>query len=290
MIKITENIYVIPGKNKGRFPFCHCVFIKDEVNVLIDSAAGEENLAPVKDRVDIIINTHYHPDHIRGNGLFPKARILCHEADILPLTNYQRMLHYTGFEYFTEQEFSKIMQIIDYRESRVDGTFFDGELLDFGRSKLRVIHTPGHSPGHCCFLDENSGILIGGDIDLTSFGPWYGHALSDVDEFERSMKKTIALGAELFISGHEDGYITHVVTQRLKDYAAKIPERDSSIIRALHKPLTLQELSNQFIFYPHHPEPMFLFQFFEQTMVKKHLARLEKQDKIIRVENKWAAV
>ncbi|MBS4031118.1 MAG: MBL fold metallo-hydrolase [Clostridiales bacterium] len=287
MIKITENIYVIPGRNKGRFPFCHCVFIKDEVNVLIDSAAGKENLAPVIDKIDVLINTHYHPDHIRGNGLFPNAQILCHEADIPPLTDYKTMLHYTGFEHFTEQEFSKIMPIIDYRESRIDGMFSDGELLDLGRTKLRVIHTPGHSPGHCCFLDENSGILIGGDIDLTPFGPWYGHALSDVNEFERSMQKIIALGADRFISGHEEGYITHAVTQRLKEYTAKIPARDAAIVHALDKPLSLQELSSQFIFYPHHPEPKFFFQFFEQTMLEKHLVRLEKQVKINYVDNKW---
>jgi glyoxylase-like metal-dependent hydrolase (beta-lactamase superfamily II) len=289
MMQITKNIYLITGRNKGRFPFCNCIYIKDDVNVLIDSAAGKENLAPVIDKIDILINTHYHPDHIRGNGLFPKARILCHEADIPPLTNYQKMLHYTGFEHFTEQEFSKIMSIIDYQESRVDGVLPDGELLDFGSTKLRIIHTPGHSPGHCCFLDENSGILIGGDIDLTSFGPWYGHHLADPDEFELSMQKIIALGADRFISSHEEGYITHAVTQRLKEYAAKIPARDAAIIQALNKPLTLQELSNQFIFYPHHPEPKFLFQFLEQAMLKKHLARLEKQDKITSMENMWLA-
>lgn len=290
MIKITENIYVIPGRNKGRFPFCHCVFIKDEVNVLIDSAAGEENLVPVKDRVDILINTHYHPDHIRGNGLFPKAQILCHEADIPPLTNYQKMLHYTGFENLTEQEFSKIKPIIDYRESRVDGALSDGELLDFGRTKLRVIYTPGHSPGHCCFLDENSGIMIGGDVDLTPFGPWYGHALSNLLDFEQSMHKLIAIGVNHFISGHGEGYISSKATKRLLSYAAHIPARDVLILRALDKPLTLQELIEKFIFYPHHPEPKCLFTFFERNMLAKHLERLETQERVACENGRWQAL
>lgn len=42
----------------------------------------------------------------------------------------------------------------------VTDTFTDGTLLDGG---LRVVHTPGHSPGHCSFLHEPSGVLITGD-------------------------------------------------------------------------------------------------------------------------------
>jgi len=38
--------------------------------------------------------------------------------------------------------------------------FGDGALLDGG---IRVIHTPGHSPGHCSFLHEGTGVLITGD-------------------------------------------------------------------------------------------------------------------------------
>jgi glyoxylase-like metal-dependent hydrolase (beta-lactamase superfamily II) len=44
----------------------------------------------------------------------------------------------------------------------VDGTFGDGELLPVAGG-LRVLHTPGHSPGHCSFLHEPTGVLITGD-------------------------------------------------------------------------------------------------------------------------------
>jgi glyoxylase-like metal-dependent hydrolase (beta-lactamase superfamily II) len=44
----------------------------------------------------------------------------------------------------------------------VDGTFSDGDLLPVAGG-LRVLHTPGHSPGHCSFLHEPSGVLITGD-------------------------------------------------------------------------------------------------------------------------------
>ncbi len=42
----------------------------------------------------------------------------------------------------------------------VADTFMDGTVLEGG---IRVVHTPGHSPGHCSFLHEPSGVLITGD-------------------------------------------------------------------------------------------------------------------------------
>ena len=44
----------------------------------------------------------------------------------------------------------------------VDETFTDNQLLDVAGG-LRVLHTPGHTPGHCSFLHEPSGVLITGD-------------------------------------------------------------------------------------------------------------------------------
>ena len=53
----------------------------------------------------------------------------------------------------------------------------DGELY----GSLRAIATPGHTPGHFCFLDERDGTLyagdalvtVGGSPHVTGFGPWY---------------------------------------------------------------------------------------------------------------------
>ncbi|TMC49814.1 MAG: MBL fold metallo-hydrolase [Chloroflexi bacterium] len=44
----------------------------------------------------------------------------------------------------------------------VDRTFADNELLPVAGG-LRVLHTPGHTPGHCSLLHEPSGVLITGD-------------------------------------------------------------------------------------------------------------------------------
>ena len=45
---------------------------------------------------------------------------------------------------------------------RVDQTFAEGDVID-AAGGVRVLHTPGHSPGHCSLLVENRGVLITGD-------------------------------------------------------------------------------------------------------------------------------
>ena len=44
----------------------------------------------------------------------------------------------------------------------VDGTFADGDVLPVGGG-IRVVHTPGHTPGHCSFLHPRSGVLLTSD-------------------------------------------------------------------------------------------------------------------------------
>ena len=46
---------------------------------------------------------------------------------------------------------------------KADGFFNDGDILEYGGKKCRVIATPGHTVGSCCFYFEESGLLVAGD-------------------------------------------------------------------------------------------------------------------------------
>lgn len=52
----------------------------------------------------------------------------------------------------------------------VDDELTDGQVLPIGGG-LRVVHTPGHSPGHCSFLHEDSGVLVTGDAIFNVLRP-----------------------------------------------------------------------------------------------------------------------
>jgi len=86
----------------------------------------------------------------------------------------------------------------------------DGEM--FG--SLRVIATPGHTPGHLSFLDERDGTLfagdalltIGGSVNVPGFGPWW-FPLAGLATWHRplalkSARRLADLGVERVAPGH----------------------------------------------------------------------------------------
>jgi hydroxyacylglutathione hydrolase len=97
-----------------------------------------------------VLNTHGHFDHIGANRAILEATgadFLIHEADV-PLLNKGDA---TAAVYGLRSENSPLP----------DRFLSDGATIPVGNLKVKVIHTPGHTPGGCCFL--LNGILISGD-------------------------------------------------------------------------------------------------------------------------------
>lgn len=96
-----------------------------------------------------IVNTHAHVDHIMGNAEMKErtgAKIIVHEDDL------EGLVHMSPYK----------LSMFDARPSPPpDGTVKDGDLIKAGTLELRVIHTPGHSPGSMCLLLD--GYLFTGD-------------------------------------------------------------------------------------------------------------------------------
>jgi len=136
--------------------------IKDKKNALIDSGTGKserikKEILKHADRVDMIINTHAHFDHAGGNAFFKKAfgpKILIHEKDAEEIRNQ---------EFYGTVDFFSLG--VEKEPYGVDTTVKEGDILNLGEVKLKVLHTPGHTPGSTCLRlkIENKIYLLSGD-------------------------------------------------------------------------------------------------------------------------------
>lgn len=285
-------MYLLTGENFGNFPYANSLVIEGSKRAVVDAGAGVGRLKPLAERgIDVLIFTHFHPDHGRDAYLFQGAQWWAHEADapaISSVDGYKRFRHYhkPGKEYLLHLEQSRLGV---YPYGPVAVQFRDGDWLDFGSIRLQVIHTPGHTPGHCCLYEPEMEILFSADIDASSFGPWYGDPVGDIDDFIASIQRVIDLNPKMLVPSHGLP-ITEGIRQKLEDYCSIIFQREEKILQFLRKkPGSLETLVGSGLIYRKIPEPDDLFRYFEATILEKHLRRLQSRGKVTVANGIYAA-
>lgn len=133
---------------------------------VIDPGGGEERILAAANAaglaIEYIINTHGHPDHDCGNGKLKKA------------TGASIILHEDDAEFFGRAETRQYFSMLGLPASPpADRRVKDGDVIEVGKLTLRVIHTPGHTPGGICLymaphLFTGDTLFVGG-VGRTDF-------------------------------------------------------------------------------------------------------------------------
>lgn len=136
--------------------------------------------------------THGHFDHVADHALvtgrFPGAEVLIHRLDEPKLLSPASQLFGLPFT---------------IPPRKADVYVEDGQELALGGLRVRVIHTPGHAPGHVMYHFVDEGVLIGGDLIIMgavgrSDLPDASHA-----DLEASIRKVMRLpAATTLLPGH----------------------------------------------------------------------------------------
>ena len=287
---VTDEAYarsvVLLGPDRGRYPDGNSLLVRgDAATVLIDPSLGVRARRDELEEVDWCLLSHCHEDHVAGLDLFGDRPFRLHEADAPGIESLDALLAIYGFPPEIEAPFAEVLTERFHFVPRSDAeTFVDGAVFDLGGVQVRVLHTPGHTRGHCCFLIEDDAaegpLLYLGDIDLSSFGPYYGDAWSDLEDFEASLARVRGIEARWYATFHHIGVLDReAFLERLGRYEAVIASREQRLLEYLAEPRTLGEIAaHRFVYRP--KDDVLFAEPVERRSMGQHLARLERQGRV----------
>jgi glyoxylase-like metal-dependent hydrolase (beta-lactamase superfamily II) len=273
-------IKVLRGADEGRYPHGHSLLVQGtSATVLIDpSLSVADGLTEPIDpsRVDAVLISHCHEDHIAGLFRFAPAPVHVHSADRLGLEHIDGLMRIYGMPATIEAAWRH--EVLDrfYYAPRPDALIYeDGHTFDLGRTTVRAVHLPGHTRGHSGFLVEPDGVMFLADVDLTGFGPYYGDAWSSLDDFERTIQRCREIDAGTYATFHHKGVIGSraEVLPLLDAYQSVIERRERAMLDFLVEPRTLDDMvAHRFIYRPH--VQLLFADAVERRSAQLHLERL----------------
>lgn len=143
----SENTYVVYNESKEAFLIDPGNFSEEETKVLNNFIAEKEL------KIQNILLTHAHIDHVLGlQTAFDQYQVsvLMHELDQEILDRNPMDANRFGFF------FKPFQGEISYLK--------EDEILKLGMDELKIIHVPGHSPGHLAFYNDAQKLMISGDV------------------------------------------------------------------------------------------------------------------------------
>ncbi len=283
MKEVREGVWFVEAEDKGRYPYANSLYLEGEENLLIDTGAGPV-LEELAGKTGQVVLSHYHRDHLTCNHLFDGASFSIHKDDAPGVESLEGFSRLSGLDQVENEAFWEMVKQVNFSATQVDRYFDDGDYFDLGRLKMKVLHLPGHTPGHCGFLIEKYNLIFAADVDLTRFGPWYGNPSSDLNQFRSSIRRLRDLKPDLLITGHSMP-VAKNIDQKLASYEAVLDRHDEAIIETLKKePATLKQLTAKKIIYRRHYGQEVL-RYFEEVMIQKHLESLLNREMITKTKD-----
>ena len=204
--QIDPQTFAISEYGHWEEPHCYLLCGKTRA-VLIDTGLGVSDIRKTVDELTDLpvtaVLTHAHWDHIGGLRSF--GRIAVHALEENWLSGQFPLPLQAVKNNLTARpcDFPPAFDINAYEVFRGKPQYVlhDGDRLDLGERELRVIHTPGHSPGHCCFYEPERKYLYTGDLIyqgcLDAFYP-----STDPQLFYASVKKIRQYRINAVFPGH----------------------------------------------------------------------------------------
>jgi len=285
-------VTVYLGEKSGKYPDGNQVVVRGgDTLAAFDTPLVANRLGSELLDADLVVLGHVHEDHMAGLHLLRDAELHVHERDVDAARSWDGLAAHYGYGPAVLADLhAKIRKDFFYAPRPDARPYRDGARWDLGGGvTVQAFHLPGHTRGHCALVVEPGGIAFIGDIDLSSFGPYYGDATSSLAEWRRTLEAVKQLPARTWITSHHKGVITDRETflALLKSFGARLDARAEAIAAYLReKPSTLEELVAHRFVYPGGANDLW-FDDAERRVISQHLEELAAEGRALEEGGRW---
>ncbi len=207
--KIEEDTFAISEYKHWEETHSYLLIGTDRA-LLIDTGMGIANIAEEVEKLTnkpiTAIATHVHYDHVGGHKYFAD-NFYVHNNDLAWITGNFPLSNDQIKEFIAEPP-NNLPEEFDLEHYQMfKGTpqkiVEDGDIIDLGNRRIRILHTPGHAPGHLCFFEEERQYLYTGDLiyigELFMFYP-----STDPLAYRDSIRRLMKINIKRIFPAHHD--------------------------------------------------------------------------------------
>ena len=221
-IEFQRGMLVVPLRTQTLPPATHtnCLLLGEDELWVVDPGSPweeeqrvlEETLAMLAQEGRVakgILLTHEHGDHVDGAVRLSRALGLPVAASLA-----------------TQERLAELGSDV-----RVDRVLRDGEVLELGARRFRLLVLPGHTRGHTCLIDETSRAVVAGDLVAGLGTVIIDPPEGDMADYLASLQRLIDLGPGTLYPAH--GPIIPGGVAKLQQYLAHRQDREAKVLSAL---------------------------------------------------------
>ena len=259
----------------------------DKKNLLFDISFNQVARLVKDFPPDFLVISHFHLDHQTGKVRLKRkynTKIIAHELEVDSIERRDGFSE--NYNKYNGKELVKRLHFIywGFKSSKVEIKVKDDQVINIGDHELKVIHTPGTTPGHICLFEVNEKILLAGDIGPLEL-PIYNAITSSVIQYMKSYDKLINLKPKIILSAHFAPLIgENKIVKAYKKAELRFVNRERKILELINeKNLTLEEIAMKSPTIKNKPSESIMKKwliFAEKIQVMHHLEKLKLENKI----------
>ena len=130
------RVTVLVGEKNGKYPHGNSLWVhgRDATAIIDPSLSVITRAEELRDRAELIVQSHVHEDHVAGVHLFPSAEVHAHREDAPGLRQIEGLMAIYGYEGLSDEVRNWVVEEFHYVERPDTHSFEDGATFELSRA------------------------------------------------------------------------------------------------------------------------------------------------------------